>query len=52
MARNVPRVKVDPPKMNEYLGLRKSTIIRVYTVTCRHEALPPNQDCLNHQIAG
>ena len=25
MARNVPRVKVDPPKMNEYLGLRKST---------------------------
>ena len=32
MARNVPRVKVDPPKMNEYLGLRKSTITRVYTV--------------------
>ena len=33
MARNVPRVKVDPPKMNEYLGLRKSTITRVYTVS-------------------
>ena len=32
MARNVPRVKVDPPKMNEYLGLRNSTITRVYTV--------------------